>query len=573
MKYFDQYCALIDAGHIQICEETQLSIARVKRYKKTYTFKQQEADTRISFIETHCSNTKGLSGQLKLALPQKVWLEVAWGFYHQEKVEKIDPETMQSFFVMEERRLIKEVPLIVPRGTGKTTLGSAIGMVGLLRDGEYGADVQMLAYDRKQAGYLFNASRAMVSRKGSILNVLKKKEMLRSTKQGLLFEPTNSLMQISTSNYDSLDGTNCHYNIFDEVHTYDDDFIKVVNDGSSRKRNNWMSWYISTQGTKRDKLFDAYYDIWEDILHEKIKDDRVMPWIYKLDDVEEIHDPTKWPKAMPLLGITTRIEEIAHDIDRCKNDPIGQAELMAKTFNLPVDNYHAYFTNEECRGWPEKFHPSLFQGDEMRSAYCVLGLDLSDVNDICSISFMVVDGDKRYFLNRKYLPRSRVDKLPRERKNKYRAWEQQGHLVLHELDHNDQEFIFNDILAFMQEQHIYPIMVGYDKWNAKVILNRFKDYYGDVLFEVKQNVKTLSMPLKIYKAKIGHEKIIFDDPVATFCHMNTKVKVDGNGNVFPNKEKSKEKIDVMASQLDAFIAYEENVDELAYYFEREGGDA
>ena len=70
------------------------------------------------------------------------------------------------------------------------------------------------------------------------------------TKQGILYETTNSLMSIKTSDYESLDGTNAHYNIFDEVHTYDDDFIKVVNDGSSRKRKNWITWYISTNGTK-----------------------------------------------------------------------------------------------------------------------------------------------------------------------------------------------------------------------------------------------------------------------------------------------------------------------------------
>lgn len=74
MRYFDQYAKLNADGKISVCQEVKLSIERVERYKREYIFKQEEADKRINFIENECSNTKGLNGKLKLALPQKVWL-------------------------------------------------------------------------------------------------------------------------------------------------------------------------------------------------------------------------------------------------------------------------------------------------------------------------------------------------------------------------------------------------------------------------------------------------------------------------------------------------------------------
>ncbi|MFL4499274.1 hypothetical protein [Weissella sp. MSCH1] len=77
-----------------------------------------------------------------MSLSQKVWLEVAWGFYTNATVTKVNPETMAEYTVQEERRLIHEVPIIMARGSGITTLGSAIAMVGLLMDGEYGADLE-----------------------------------------------------------------------------------------------------------------------------------------------------------------------------------------------------------------------------------------------------------------------------------------------------------------------------------------------------------------------------------------------------------------------------------------------
>ncbi|MDT2705754.1 terminase TerL endonuclease subunit [Enterococcus dispar] len=459
------------------------------------------------------------------------------------------------------------MPIIVPRGTGKTTLGSAIGEVGQIIDDEYGADIQLLAYNREQAGYLFNASRAMLSNENSLLYLLREANVLRSTKQGILYEDTNSLMSIKTSDYDSLDGTNSHYNIFDEVHTYDEDFIKIVNDGSRKKRKNWITWYISTNGTKRERVFDKYYSQWVEILEGKRENDHIMPWLYKLDSVDEVQQPNMWMKAMPLLGITTEKETIMAEIEDAKGDPSKQAELMAKTFNLPVNNYLSFFTNEECKGNIEEFEAGRFVGNEERNARCVLGLDLSDVNDICSASFMTVDGDKRMFMNRKYMPRNRIENLPREQREKYLAWEQQGHLIIHELDYNDQEYIFNDLCQFMTERNILPLAVGYDKWNAREIVRLFNDYYGDICVIVEQTVKNLSNHLKVYKSKAKVGKIIFDDPVSTWNHMNVVVKIDGNGNIFPNKEKAKNKIDVFASQLDAYIVFEMKKDDLQYYFD------
>ena len=151
MRYFDKYTQLVYSGKIRVCGLTMKSIKRVERYKEQYIFKQEEADKRIEFIEEECSNTKGLAGKLRLALPQKVWLETTWGFYHTVEVTKTDPDTLEEYKDFEERRLIHEVPIIVPRGTGKTTLGSAIGEVGQIIEGkvvqikDYGAFVELEA--------------------------------------------------------------------------------------------------------------------------------------------------------------------------------------------------------------------------------------------------------------------------------------------------------------------------------------------------------------------------------------------------------------------------------------------
>src|SRR5215468_9005130 len=86
--FIDQYIKLVESGKLEACREQLLAIKRVKRYLGQYKYKHKEVEKRINFIENECSNTKGNSSKLKLALVQKYWLSIAWGFYHEVEVLK-----------------------------------------------------------------------------------------------------------------------------------------------------------------------------------------------------------------------------------------------------------------------------------------------------------------------------------------------------------------------------------------------------------------------------------------------------------------------------------------------------
>lgn len=176
---------------------------------------------------------------------------------------------------------------------------------GQIIDGEWGADIQLLAYSREQAGYLFNASRAMLSNEESLLHYMREADILRSTKREFCTKQlivSCQLRHLNMKVWMERMPTTIFLTRFTLTMTILSRLSMTV---QARKRKNWITWYISTNGTKRDKLFDKYYSQWIDILSGKIENDSVMPWIYKLDDISEIHNPDSWPKAMPLLGITT----------------------------------------------------------------------------------------------------------------------------------------------------------------------------------------------------------------------------------------------------------------------------
>ena len=80
---------------------------------------------------------------------------------------------------------------------------------------------------------------------------------------------------------------------------------------------------------------------------------------------------------------------------------------------------------------------------------------------------------------------------------------------------------------------------------------------------VIQGKKTLSGPMKTLAAELDAKHIIYNNnPVLKWCMSNTSVDVDRNGNIQPCKlQNAKQRIDGMASLLDAFVVYERNREE------------
>lgn len=565
MKYTSEYVRLILEDKIVVCESVYKALLRIPEYLEKFEFKQDKVDNKINFIETETAQTKGSFAPLKLALVQKVWLEPVWGFYGYREQEIVNPETMEFEKKNVYARIIHEVPIIMGRGNGKTTLGSGIAITGLMVDNEYGADVQILANVKSQSNIAFEAVKTMIGRKGTKLKKLNDRGRLRSTRTGIKYEDTNSVMSVKASDYDTLDGTNAHYNIFDEVHAYDIDFIKVVNDGSKRKRLNWITWYLTTNGTKREAVFDTYYTKWKNILDGYLEDFSTFPWIYEIDSmddiegVEENHDKTRnFQKSNPMIGImpALSIESILEDIKTSKGSIMEQQELLAKTFNKPVQSHGAYFSNLEIDGNSELFDERVFIGEPTKRVNAILGADLSEVNDIASLSLMTVNDGKFYFKTFNFLPRRTVmQNYTKDRRDFMLQCEHRGELILHDYDMNNIDYMWSVVHNYMKENYIRPIILAPDRWHADKLEALYNEYYGLDVVAIPQGAKTLSQPLQEYKTLLNTGKIVYSSKLVKWAHGNVIVEVDNNNNIKPSKKRSKEKIDPFAAQLDAYTAY------------------
>lgn len=553
MKYTDEYIKQIEDGKIIVNHWIWKQLQRMKNFEDKYIYKPEEVEIVIRFLE-NLPNPHAVNENLKLFLPQKVWLESAFAFWY------YDDE------VGEELRLTRENLWQISRGSGKTTISAGISLYGVTSDGEPTSECYCMGTTNDQAGQLFRTAMNMMSKSETL-----EQHLHKGAGNIIQYKPNNSFLRILTNDYGTMDGLNHHFGVFDEPHAYTEDSIKVFNDGGFRKRKNPMTFYISTNGVVRGLVYDKLVHRAKKILSGQAIDDQFSAFIYELDSIEEVHNEEMWQKAIPLLGDLITKKVIRRDIINAQDQPDDQVELLTKTFGLSMNSYHSFLSDEVCKGNRELMNHKLFEGPDDDFQSVILGLDMSQVNDLCSVAIMIPtmyeDQVQFQFKTLKFIPRQGFDRLPKKWKAKYEEWESQGLLIIHDQAYNKPKYLFETYIRdYLDSNRLIPVAMGYDPYQASDIISEFEDNYGIEAYRIPQNVKNLSTPMKESRSLLNAKLWVFDDEVTTWNYRNLVAKTDANKNVYPNKKEANEKIDEYISTLLAYIAFKADETNLGYTF-------
>ena len=117
-------------------------------------------------------------------------------------------------------------------------------------------------------------------------------------------------------------------------------------------------------------------------------------------------------------------------------------------------------------------------------------------------------------------------------------------------------------LEMAAEYKIVPAWVYYDAWSARYWVEEMKAS-GFNMIPCIQGAKTLSLPMQNMGADLQAKRIVYNNhPILKWCLTNTGVKTDVNGNIVPVKNQAaKQRIDGMASLLDAYVGLTEKYEE------------
>lgn len=288
------------------------------------------------------------------------------------------------------------------KGNGKSPLAGGIGLYGMMADSEPGAEVYAAGATKTQAGILFNDAVKMVDKSPEL-----HKRIKQSGGEGNVFNmaflATGSFFRpISREAKKTGSGPRPHYALCDEVHEHPDRGVMemlergfkfrrqpllfmITNSGSDRTSICWEEHEHAVRvaaGNREAKDDDPFY------LGEPV-DDTTFSYVCALDpDDDPLEDPSCWPKANPLLGVTITEEYLAGVVKQAKDMPGKLNGILRLHFCVWTDAESAWMTRKALEPCLAEFDPA-----EHRDAPVYLGLDLSQNRDITALGAAVVTGE------------------------------------------------------------------------------------------------------------------------------------------------------------------------------------
>lgn len=500
----------------------------------------------------------------------KLWAEqiFGWYFFEERSVYVPDEDTHGGRYVNKyiKRRLINKQFLIVGRGAAKSLYESFIQSYFHVVDKSTTQQITT-APTMKQAEEVMTPIKTAITRSrgplfkfmttGSIQNTTgsrANRPKLYPSKKGIENFLTNSLIEIRPMSVDKLQGLRCKVATIDEWLSGDvrEDPIGAIEQGAS-KIDDYLIVAVSSEGTVRNGIGDTIKMELMEILKGEYQAPQVSIFWYKLDDISEVNDPSKWLKANPNLGKTVTYETYQRDVDKAENVPAARNDILAKRFGIPMEGFTYYFTYEETIPHRKRTYWQMA---------CSLGADLSQGDDFCSFTFLFPLKQFKFGIKtRNYITSRTLYRLPLAMRTKYENFIQEGSLIVMEGTILDMMAVYEDLDNHIIQSQYDVRCFGYDPYNATEFVKRWVEENGPYGVEkVPQGAKTESVPLGELKKLSEDRVLLFDEEIMEFAMGNAITMEDTNGNRKLYKKRYDQKIDPVASMMDAYIAYKANVD-------------
>lgn len=564
--YYGKFREKVLSGEIPVNREVSQEMNRIDSLisnPKIY-YDSQVVEGFIKYCEWELTLTDG--SDLYLLDSFKVWAEqlLGWYYFIERSVYQpgVNGEEGQYVTKVIKKRLITKQYLIVARGAAKSMYAFCIQAYFLNVDTATTHQITT-APTMKLAEEILAPFRTAIIRsrgplfkfftEGSVRNTTGPnayRQKLASTKKGIENFLTGSLLEIRPMAINKLQGLRPKVTTIDEWLSGDirEDVVGAVEQGAS-KLEDYIIVAISSEGTIRNGSGDTIKLELASILRGEYDAPHISIWHYKLDDIEEVGDPSTWLKANPNLGKTVTYDVYHLDVERAEKAPASRNDILAKRFGIPTEGFTYFFTYEETIP-----HDRVLDFDGIP---CALGADLSQGDDFCAFTFLFPMSNGGFGIKtRSYITELTLMKLPGAMRFKYEEFmaEQSLHVLPGVV--LDMMAVYDDLDEFIRSSDYDVRCLGYDPYNAKEFVTRWEAENGPFgLHKVSQGAKTESVPLGELKNLSEERMLLFDQALMSFAMSNAVTLEDTNGNRKLLKKRAEEKIDNVAAMMDAYVAY------------------
>ena len=530
-KYIQEYLDIVDNDIIPVCKEQKLLSKFIKKIFETENLIIDEEK-----VEKYFSYQKYFPFDL---FP---WEKFCFVLHNCVFKENGLPRFPDLF-------------ILVGRGSGKNAyLGFEDFCLVTPAHGIKNYDIDISANSEDQAKTTFM----------DIYNILedpkhtkKMKKHFYWNKEEIINLKTKSRIKFRTNNPKGKDGLRSGKVDFDEIHAYQNwENINVFTTGLGKKDHPRRT-YITTNGDVREGPLDNLLEKAMLILNGEVEDNGFLPFICRLDDEDEVHNPENWAKANPSLPYRPSLmEQMKKEYADYKINPYVNSAFMTKRMNIPKGSKDIEVTSWENILATNKEIPDL------EGASCTIGFDYTKVNDFLTVGLLFLKGGVYYWISHSWFCINSRDK---DRiKAPLEEWQEKGLLTIV----NDIEINPDIPCEWAQEQLIKYncIKTGIDNFRLALLSKSLKKIGIDT--SDKEQVKIIR-PSDIMKivpvidSLFNNHKIVWgDNPLMRWFTNNTKLTSKTLGNyVYDKIEPKSRKTDGFMAFVHAMIAAQDTLED------------
>lgn len=370
----------------------------------------------------------------------------------------------------------------------------------------------------------------------------------------ILFKPLQSKYEPLSFSTSRMDGKMPNAFCADEVGALPISYPIDAMESGQLNILNKLGFIISTKYPTIDNPFESRVAYAKKVLDNLIKDEKIFSLLYEPDN------PTNWETDDLVLKqanpVALEIKEIWQDL------------LKKRAYAIAVEDARENFVTKHCniiyQGQGTETYVDVKDVQACKVSHInwtgrvvYLGLDFSESNDNTSVAMVSCDDDNEILAEVfAFVPEGRIEqKTAYEKVDYYELLKTKKVLACGDKV-VDYAFIEDFIMDIEKKFKVSVQAIAYDRWNALSSAQKLErgrdDDHGYNMIEVRQHSSVLHPPTKLLRDSILEKKFKYcENRLLEINFQNARCTKDTNKNLYVNKKKSKGKVDMVVSLINA----------------------
>ncbi|EGP5132457.1 terminase large subunit [Enterococcus faecium] len=547
IDHVQNYIDAVENGNILVCEKIQMAIDRhkkdIERSKRDdfpYYYEPKYTQNIVKFISMLPDPKSGKPN--KLALFQKFILGMLWGWRRKK----------------DNTKRFRKAYLSLARKQGKSLIVSGIALYCLIyeRNPRQARQIYATANKRDQAKIVFTMVKSQLKALRG-----KSKAIQKFTKvlQNELTTTDDSFMKPLSADADTLDGLDTLLGIFDEYALSKTTEMMDVIETSMGQQIEPLTIIISTASSKLNyPMYSIEYQYVTKLLKEEVVGDEYLALCWEQDNAKEVADTDMWIKSNPLMELSEQKERLTESKKRLLDEGKAKGSIsnvLTKEFNIWVQSSQESYMSEE--EWTSAVAPDYIKQTDLTGREIYIGVDLSRVNDLTSISWVIpIREESKFFVDSYSFVANRggIEAKEKEDKTPYRQYEQAGYCTISSspdglIDYHD---LVNWLTDFIESNNFELKGIFYDPYNAGNVITDLSKFYEKEMVEVRQGLITLNVPTKQFRTDVIKGKTVHSNNPLLNRAIRNAITKENNDTIMIDKAMNRNKIDPLDALINAY---------------------